>query len=102
MRKGLLVFALVAVSSVGAGTAFAAAQAGTATGRAAMHDEMRAAPMGPMTGSADMDAMHRQLRDLMPADARAACDEAHARMNDPTSPGAPMPGAHADHHGAGR
>lgn len=102
MRKGLLVLGIVVALTVGAGTALAAAQAGSANGRASMHDRMSGTPMGSMMGSVDMDAMHLQMRDLMPADVRAACDEAHAQTNEPGSTGGQMPMDHTAHHTADR
>ena len=62
---------------------------------ASMHDGSM-----PMSGT-DMDAMHAQMRQAMPADVAAACDAAHAQMsqtNGTTQPGSTAPAGHAAHH----
>lgn len=86
MRRAIVALGVSATLVAGAGAA--AYAAGTAAG-GNMHDrmttmdmksmDMRTMDMGPMPmHGTDMDAMHAQMRDAMPAEMVPACDAAHA------------------------
>jgi hypothetical protein len=113
MRRALATLAIAAAVTAGAGAAWAS---GTVAADG-MHDRMTSKPMSSMpsgstgmtsmhTGSmpmsgADMDAMHAQMRQAMPADMADACDAAHTEMTQTTGttqPGSATPAGHAAHH----
>jgi hypothetical protein len=90
MRKGLLAVAVTAVLTATAG--------GTATAWSTdnasrdMHDQMTSMVMGSMDmtqmdmssmagmHTPEMDALHTQMLEQMPAEMRAACDELHTQI----------------------
>jgi hypothetical protein len=98
----------IATAALGLSVAFTAGAATAATPSAT---PAATAPAGmPMAGhhnrgqgmpamdSEAMTAMHTAMRDTMPPEVRAACDEAHAGMMAATTGEAGAPAAHAAHH----
>jgi hypothetical protein len=116
MRRTIPVVAAATASLVlGLGAGFAAASATSAaapvaptTLSAAMPTEALASgdahPMDDRMSSmmagdaAAMDAMHASMRDRMPEEWRAACDEAHAAMTASGAEGTDLPAGHDSHH----
>lgn len=100
MRKGLLAVAVAAVLTAtagGAATAWA-----TDNARRDMHDQMTSMDMGSMDMNSiagmhtpEMDALHTQMLEQMPAEMRAACDEQHTQMTGEVNG---EPADHAAHH----
>lgn len=90
MRKGLLAVAVTAVLTATAGGTATAWPTDNASRD--MHDQMTSMDMASMDmtqmdmssmagmHTPEMDALHTQMLEQMPAEMRAACDELHTQM----------------------